>query len=213
MKKTCLVIFPVYKPLDQDEQMSVRQAVVMTQGFDCCFIAPQSFIMDDSYREFDSVRVERFDDRYFAGLQGYNRLMLDQSFYKRFVDYQYILIHQTDAYIFKPELEYWCSKDYDYIGAPWYVPRKLPKYNLYKFVFNWGRLFFGYEKLLHWRYNNNAGNGGLSLRKVESFINVLEKVNKKTAESLSGERKSFFHEDIFWSLEAQRIKDGFMIPE
>jgi len=212
MNKNCIVLFPVYKSLDEDEIEVVRQAEKMTSGFDKCFVIPDSLVLDDSFSSFKGIVPERFDDRFFQGIQGYNSLMLNIDFYKRFKDYKYILIHQTDAYLFKPELQYWCDKDYDYIGAPWYLERKLPKYNLYSFLFKYGKPFFRRETLLRWKLFNNVGNGGLSLRKVSSFIYVLEHVQKKLMDMYLSNESNFFHEDIFWSLEASGIKKDFTIP-
>ncbi|NDV78521.1 DUF5672 family protein [Dysgonomonas sp. 511] len=212
MKQSCLVIFPVYKPLDGIEQMAFRQAIAMTEGFERRFIAPHSFVFDDSFQSFSGIETERFDDSFFAGLQGYNKLMLNIEFYKRFESYRYILIHQADAYLFTPRLRYWCNKGYDYVGAPWYEPRKLEKYNIYKFAFDWLKPFIRREKLLRWRHFNNVGNGGLSLRNVETFIKVLSKVDKALLQMYIDNESHFFHEDIFWSLEAPGIYKPFKKP-
>lgn len=50
---------------------------------------------------------------------GYNRLMLSEDLYSAFSNYEYILICQSDAYIFRDELKEWCEAGYDYVGAPW----------------------------------------------------------------------------------------------
>ena len=49
----------------------------------------------------------------------YNQMMVERDFYKRFVEYEYILIYQLDAFVFRDELEQFCDYGYDYIGAPW----------------------------------------------------------------------------------------------
>lgn len=213
MNRQCIVILPVYKSLDVDEQMSLLQAIEMTPNFQKKFVAPISFVLDDSYAAFSSIEIEYFEDSFFSNIQGYNKLMLDVEFYKRFISYKYILIHQMDAYLFKPNLKYWCDRDYDYIGAPWYEPRKLSKYNLYKFIFSYLKLFFNKKKLLRWKHFNNVGNGGLSLRKVEAFIDVLTKVDKELLDKYRIKNDNFFNEDIFWSLEAPSINENFCIPQ
>ncbi len=212
MNKDCIVIIPVYRPLVENEIVVVKQAVWMTQGFTKVFIAPSSFTPDSTFNDFKDISIERFDDRFFTGVQSYNQLMLDVDFYKRFREYKYILIHQTDAYLFKPELQYWCDKNYDYIGAPWYAERKLPKYNLYNFLFRYGRVFYKKETLLRRKHFNAVGNGGLSLRKVGSFISVLEKTSPRLIAVFTEGTSNFFNEDIFWSLEAPLINKRFKIP-
>lgn len=212
MNKTCIVLFPVYKPLDKDEQMSLQQAIDMTQGFTKKFIASHSFTFDESYNDFRDIEIERFDNHFFENIQEYNRLMLNNKFYERFCDYKYILIHQTDVYLFKPELQYWCEKDYDYIGAPWFIPRKLNKYRRYELIFRYLKPFFNKEKLLRWRHYNNVGNGGLSLRKVSSFLEVLNITDKNLLNEYYNNENHWFHEDIFWSLEAPEIKKAYKKP-
>jgi hypothetical protein len=68
------------------------------------------------------------------------------------LDYEYILIYQLDSYVFKDDLNYWLTKKYSYVGAPW-----LESNCMYNFYDNYLPI----------------GNGGFSLRKVDDFIKVL----------------------------------------
>ncbi len=110
--------------------------------------------------------------------------MLSSLFYERFIDNEYILIHQTDVYIFKDELEYWCDKNYDYIGAPWLVNMVgwLPKYN---------KVVKRLHKMLRLKALNKTGNGGLSLRKTNAFIKNL-KLFKNQRNKWKANEDSFF---------------------
>lgn len=93
--------------------------------------------------------------------------MLNPDLYKRFIDYEFMLVYQLDAWVFRDELFYWCDQGFDYIGAPWYE---------------------GYEKATHTsKIISPSGNGGFSLRKNNSIMNALYKtfynmVNKKSCE-------------------------------
>jgi hypothetical protein len=75
--------------------------------------------------------------------------MLSVEFYKHFLEYEYILIYQLDALILSDSLEKWLVKDVDYVGPPWIVEEDTLKLE-------------------------SVGNGGFSLRRVKTFINVLE---------------------------------------
>lgn len=97
-----------------------------------------------------NINKECFDASFFASIAGYNLLMLDKSFYQRFSCYQYLLIYQLDAWVFCDELNEWCSKGYDYIGAPWIEKGS-----------NGAETMAG------------VGNGGFSLRRIQHFIDVL----------------------------------------
>ena len=95
---------------------------------------------------------ERFPDEFFSGIAGYNRLLKSSGFYKRFKSYDYILIAQLDCLIFSSNLEEWMERGWDYLAAPW---------------------FKGFSED-HTRGIWRVGNGGLSLRKVASYLQVLK---------------------------------------
>jgi len=208
----CIVIFPVYKKIDEQEKKAIRQGIRMTAGFNHVFIAPESFVFDFSFDEFTSVAIIRFDNSYFKGIKGYNRLMLSKEFYERFQNFEYVLIHQTDAYLFKSELDYWCNSGYDYIGAPWLEPEK-------KFKSKWRKIFFEtiqqlfYEKTENCIHYLKVGNGGLSLRKTSSFMEVLEKVPKIPFYIYIKFLINSFNEDLFWGIMASKVKHDFLIPD
>ena len=79
--------------------------------------------------------------------------MISSKFYKSFKTYEFLLIYQTDAWVFRDDLLEWCNKDYDYVGAPW---------------------FTGYDDTKGIKKAFNAvGNGGFCLRKTKSMLRVL----------------------------------------
>lgn len=213
MSKDCVVVIPVYKALDIDERMSLEQLVKMTPNFAKVFVVPQSLILQESYDSFRDFQVVRFDDCFFDSIQSYNRLMLNQKFYDTFSDYKYMLIHQTDAYLFKDELAYWCSLDYDYLGAPWYTPKRLGRYKWFKFAFRYLTAFYSKVQLVRRRSYNCVGNGGLSLRKIESFKKVLSLASPKLLEQYLSDDNRFFNEDVFWSVEAPEIDREYKVPD
>jgi len=104
------------------------------------------------------IQIERFADESFSSVRSYNLLMLHKTFYERFLQYDYVLIHQLDAWVFANELKTWCQKDYDYIGSPWF--------------FRFGDATET-SRMLPW-----AGNGGFSLRRVKAMLSVIEKIQQ-----------------------------------
>lgn len=151
------VIIPIYKSLPSEyELISLRQCCRVLKNYTIVLIAPESLntqIYDIEFRK-QSVNciIERFANVYFESITGYNRLMLSNFFYNRFINYNYILIYQLDAYVFRDELTEWCNKKYDYIGAP-----LIEKFEGSQFS----------EKM-------RVGNGGFSLRKVKTYIQFFE---------------------------------------
>lgn len=211
--KQCIVIFPVYRKLLPAELQSLEQAVKMTPYFPQVFIAPESFSPNDSFGTLSTLPTEYFDKHFFEGISGYNRLMLSTEFYQRFKDYKYILIHQTDAYLFKPELEYWCNRDYDYIGAPWYKPGSKINTKIYRFLARYLKFAISHKKRIRFLRRNNVGNGGLSLRKTATFIEVLENASKPLLEKYMNMDGHIYNEDVFWGIEASIICKDYKKPD
>lgn len=153
----CAVIIPVYKHLtDRYEEMSFRQCLKILHNYPV-FLVTHDQLDTSSY---ESIAAEYgillnkafFNASFFTGIEGYNRLMKGRAFYLRFSAYQYILIYQLDAFVFRDELEHWCNQGYDYVGAPWMnIDKDEP------------------EDINSWV----VGNGGLSLRKISYCLKVL----------------------------------------
>lgn len=153
-----IVLIPIYKEKpDSDEILSLQQCFKVLAFYDICLVCPESLdttIYNNIVKK--EIKTERFASTFFAGIAGYNELMTSMQFYNRFKKYDYMLIYQLDAWVFSDELEEWCRKGYDYIGAPWFEQHKTHE-----------------EGYGFWC----CGNGGLSLRKISTFIRVT---NPKT---------------------------------
>lgn len=157
MMKTCCVVVPLYKEIPTNiEIASFKQLLKVLSNYDIIIYTYKeleiSLYLNEARLQKKSLKLEYFDKDYFSSVKGYNRLCLTIDFYKRVSSYKYMLVYQLDAWVFRDELDYWCSKRYDYIGAPWFT--------------NFGTNEDG-ESL--W----TVGNGGLSLRKIGFFIKFL----------------------------------------
>ncbi len=155
-----VIVIPIYKEYDHltsDEKISLLQCFKILSKYHICIVHPLSLKID-AYKKNLCIDLgykllnKPFDNKYFSNISGYNDFMLSVNFYITFQEYKYILIYQLDCWIFRDELAHWCSLNYDYIGAP-----------IFK---NFGTFEEG-NKL------DVVGNGGLSLRKVDKFIEVL----------------------------------------
>ncbi len=183
-----IVCVPIYKnSLSAFESASLRHLNKILAKYQRVFVAPQSLKFDFGI-DGESFNVERFPDYFFHSVISYSALMLNVDFYRRFSKYEYILIHQTDAFVFNDRLQEFCCLDYDYIGAP--LERANP---LWSFI------------------GTRVGNGGLSLRKVSSAIRILENWDKIAGNSPLA---SIFWqwEDVFWSYCARQKNLNFRIP-
>ena len=149
-----VVLIPSEKlNLSDDEKLSITRCRKILGRYTIIAVLPEKFRDSRKPPEFEGLKFEYFPDRYFRSTRSYSRLLLSSEFYVRFKSFEYMLIHQTDVMVFKDELLEWAEKGYDYIGAPWFAGDSAQNDNLFVGV----------------------GNGGLSLRKISSFIDILKK--------------------------------------
>jgi hypothetical protein len=207
--KTCIVVFPLYGTPSEIELAFLENGLNLTQGFKQVIVAPEGLIIDQSFGLLEKLEVKRFAKHYFDGIRGYNQLLLSKVFYRAFALYDYLLIHQADVYLFKNELSFWCEKGYDYIGAPWFRPNLLNQ-SKWKQTLHNIKFFFKKNKVYASRHNK-VGNGGLTLRKVSSSIEILEQIDPGLLKKYTDMDGDGYNEDIFWSLEAPQVMP-FQIP-
>ena len=162
-QNTAVITISVHKPnLSEDEFDSLMQCIKVLGSYDIVFVIPEKLdtslyksIFEKNQKTFKFVEFPR---EYFVNYRNYNKLCLTKNFYQKFAEYEYMLIYHLDSWVFKDELEYWCSQGFDYLGAPLNLACM--------------------NKLgIHVK---QAGNGGFSLRKISSMITLLSNdlVNK-----------------------------------
>lgn len=224
MAKQVIITLPVYRfPLTDNEKTSVRYLLHFLGDYEITLIAPRSLKISDPLLR--PLQVTRFDDKYFTGIPGYNKLVLSRGFYDSFKAYEYMLIYQLDCLVFSKDLKSWCEKGWDYVGAPWFKNYQADTSEGFWMV----------------------GNGGLSLRRVSAFRQVLRSRRLLTSPIELGRITRFFprspklkflvtilktilhacgyhntmryfltqfnqYEDIFWSMHAKRAVPSFKIP-
>lgn len=155
------IVIPVYRPIpSQAEINSLKQCIHILANYPIVFVAPKgldlSFYMP-YVEKHGNVTTIFFSPSYFQSVTGYSKLLVSKIFYKQFTNYSYILIHQLDAWVFRDELKKWCALAEDYIGAPWLDAP--PNTSGKKPIINFSN-----------RLVKKVGNGGFSLRKVESHL-------------------------------------------
>lgn len=207
-KKLVAVVVPIYKShLSAQDRISLDQTYRVLSRYPIVVVHPEGLDMSEVRRDYPDLQFKSFDKAYFSNIVGYNRLMLAEEFYKRFSDYEYILIDQLDVFIFKDELEEWCNKGYDYIGAPWLQSKtnKLPVLRTAIKAIAYTKRMLG-KRSKYFRYGK-VGNGGLSLRKVQSHIDVIRHQKEVVRlYAVINNRKHLFNEDTFWAMEPKNFK-------
>lgn len=191
-KNKVVITIPIYRKQPTPEEVRSLQQVVKVLGeYPIVFFCGETFDESPYLAYCPAAKTERFKDDFFTSVTGYSRLLLSPSFYHRFIQFEYLLIYQLDAYVFKNQLLEWCEKGYDYVGAPWIERPPLVNGKPKVDIQNW---FVG-----------KVGNGGLSLRKVRThYRNTL--VFKPIIR--------FFekNEDMFWGLFLYWLNPFFRRP-
>lgn len=206
------VVVPLYRTaLNPDEWLSLERCFAVLGGYPITFVIPEGLDMTPVMMRFPSCRIESFDPSFFAGRYGYNHLMLSAEFYRRFLNWEYILIYQTDAFVFRDELAQWCARGYDYIGAPW-PSRPLYANPVYKVCSRLKSLLSGKNHYQRHIVRNKVGNGGLSLRRTGTIYRLLTDHADRVAYYKERVAESHYYEDVFFAVEAPKLEPNFSIP-
>ena len=135
--------------LTDTEQISLKHLLHFLGQYDKYIIIPDG--LDFSLPDFGTVR---FNDKYFGSAIAHRDLLFSRQYYEAFSDYEFILSYHLDVLVFSDELKKWCDMDYDFIGPPWIKHKDAPYYG-------------------NTNYEGKVGNGGFSLKKVNSFLEML----------------------------------------
>ncbi|PWA10881.1 DUF5672 family protein [Flavobacterium laiguense] len=213
MEHLVKVVIPIYRNYFGDlEEKSFLQCINVLKDYPIVLVQPEG--LDNAYitEKFSNVMVETFSKHYFENISGYNELLLSESFYERFLDSEYILIYQLDAFVFKDTLKEWCGKGYDYIGAPWIATQHnsvgMKIFDKIATIFN------SKKKNERKKIFYKVGNGGFSLRKTSIHYKIAKEQKAFISDFLGAEKKEIYAiEDVFWSIKVPELYKDFKIPD
>jgi hypothetical protein len=147
-KRSVAIVVPTHRDsLPDDEIISLRHLERVLGSYDKFVVVPEG-----SEFAIDGFRRMPVPARFFRTEYTYCALLLWPRFFRAFEDYEYILVYQLDSLVFSDDLDDWCARGIDYVGAPW----------LHE---SWVRQLAGTSIAV--------GNGGFSLRNVNSALRVL----------------------------------------
>ncbi|MFT8458976.1 MAG: DUF5672 family protein [Liquorilactobacillus ghanensis] len=180
--KKCIIGIPIYKDnLNDTERISLQRISQCFKNEEIVFIAPISLKFDFT-EILSEYQVLHFPNHFFSNRRSYSQLLLSTTFYESFKNYEYLLICQLDVFVFSNRLNEFCNLNYDYIGAPMYFP-----------------------------FGANVGNGGFSLRKINSCIRML-KMRDKIYFNNPWQLSLEMMEDQFFSYCGAREEFNFQVP-
>jgi len=219
MKSNVAIIIPIYKnSLTHYESISLKQISTVLADYPIIFCASAgltpNYLPDDNYQSL--LFFKEWDGQSVAS---YSQLLLSEYFYQQFENYTHILIAQLDTFVFRNELEDWANLHFDYIGAPWIF--EVSNFTPHR---SWLPLFHRFPSLRKIRrYLGDeymVGNGGFSLRKVKTFLHILNSFKREIAHYKNVCQSQFhcgasvtFNEDVFWSVYVPKIYRLFKIPK
>lgn len=153
----CAVIIPAHKnEFTELEYFILNNNAKYLTAWDVYFVSPQGITP-----QFNSYKTVHFNDKYFKNVGSYSSWLKTRSLYEAFNTYEYLLILQTDAILCNGDLERWLNLNIDYIGAPWHN----------SLIFNNSSI----PNLPYGKVALNIGNGGLSLRNCNGFVNAIKR--------------------------------------
>lgn len=183
------VVVPVYRRPTPSESLSLLLVSRILCGHSIFLLMPESLPWHAFH---ENVKVIRFPSACFASVKSYAQLMVSGDVYELFTPYEYILVFQLDCLVFRDELARFCDLGWDYV-AP---------------------LILGRDDG-HWPDQDVVGVGGLSLRKVASFLRILTLLERPEyrleVKSLQERIERNGAEDMFWCLSAPLIDPGFSV--
>ena len=175
--KKVIIIIPLYRELTEMETISVERGIKILHKYPFNILHPESFCVTDliqKYKGKADITETALPDKHFSSIHSYSDLLLTESFYNLYHEYEYMLIYQTDAYVFEDRLEEWLHKGYDFVGAPW-----IPSIYWYKKIVGvlhqkiCKRLKCDIYNIPHCFKYFAVGNGGFSLRKIDTMRQIM----------------------------------------
>ncbi|GMQ29568.1 DUF5672 family protein [Algoriphagus confluentis] len=165
---TVVILIIVHKKIPTFfEKMSLIQCLNILGSHPIKLVCPIGLDVSEYLEVNKDLEFDFINPNWHSNYTMFNRLKISPFLYERYRDYNYIMFYELDSWVFRDELLYWCSKGYDYIGAPWIG------LNVYSWLYM--KNIYPFELKLIWKFLdkskiNIVGNGGFSLRKTKSML-------------------------------------------
>lgn len=153
LDKVCIVIAIYSASPSHYELVSFKQCFKILSKHPIYVVAPHDLNLSAYKNAVPQFNVIHIDKKWLASRLSYNKLKLSQYFYSLFSKYTFLLTYELDAFVFTDELDNWCDKGYDYIGAPWFDAYDEVKGNIL-----------------------TVGNSGFSLRRIAAIQNGIRHI-------------------------------------
>jgi hypothetical protein len=157
MRDLAVILIIAHKAeLTGAELESLRQCYKVLGNFPIQLVCPEGLDVSAYKQVNKNAQITFIDPVWQSTYRNFNLLKMDKLLYRMFSKYEYILFYELDAWVFKDELQSWCEKGYDYIGAPWFEGEPPTE-----------------SSAMMW-----ARNGGFSLRKVSTLLRIAKRIDR-----------------------------------
>lgn len=144
--KRVAIMIPMPSPnLTADETISINHLRQHLDDYEKILLVPKGMRV-----QLTGFSVLELDRCHFGSAANHNRMLYLPNFWENFSDYEYVLMYHLDALVLSNQLEYWCARNLDFIGAPFIRCADAP-----------------------WVETERVGNGGFALYRVSSVLKVL----------------------------------------
>lgn len=207
--KQVIIVIPIYCDMSHTERISLERCISVLGRYPINLLHPVSYSVAPIIEQYGSqadISETAMDDRHFKSVQTYSDLLLSTFFYDCYADYEFMLICQLDAYVFRDELQQWLDSGYDYVGAPW-IPTEYYWKRTYGMLHQRIRRLFPVDvcHIPHCFKYFAVGNGGFSLRNIQ-------KIRQVVADDREIIDRCHYYEDWYISQVATRTHD-IRIPD
>jgi hypothetical protein len=154
-KKCCVALITHKESYTKEEEISFLRCLNVFKNRDIYIVIPNninSSYFNEYTQKYDNFKIITMDPEWFRSYKTYQKLCCSTDFYKNFTEYDYMLVYQTDCWVYEDRLDEFIELGYDWYGAPW--PH----------------------------LGNNVGNGGFCLRKISKMIEITSKESNEKAE-------------------------------
>lgn len=181
-----VIVTPIWKEkLSTEELKFLRITNKNNSNLPKYFLTPDHLNINYYRNEFPDWKYIKISGHHLSSTKRYSQYLLKPDLYKKLDQYRYLVICQTDAVLIKNISDIKMG-DIDYIGAPWHPPHTLTLPELFG-IRGIPKLFY----MLNISEKLYVGNGGLSIRRINKFLNLTKKIYYRKLIKIN--------EDVFFS--------------
>ncbi|HWS55564.1 MAG TPA: DUF5672 family protein [Pyrinomonadaceae bacterium] len=206
MSNRAVVLVFSHKPrLEWYEEISFRQCLRVLNRHPLRLVCPEGLDVSAYRAMAPALAVDFIPPEWMSSYRAYNRLKILPFLYRRYARFEYILTYELDAFVFRDELSEWCSKGWDYVGAPWFegwqhAARDARPIGVGNSGFSLRRTRAVLQISGSWRYQQPATDVLRAWRRGEydtkRLIGALTYRNNFFAPF--NDRANYYNEDVFW---------------